>query len=120
MPQVVDWIRAGNIGRLTAAAIPGGLPVEVSGGGCVQLAAVRILTGMEVEWVEGWVLPSEPGYVAPAGRPDIEADCPAYGRLGEHRLCRSAGGGVVCRCGSMARRRAGLIYCTVPFHVESP
>lgn len=82
MPQVIDWVRAGNIGRLTGAAIPGGLPVEVSGGGCVQLAGVRLLTGMEVEWVEGWTLPSEPGYVAPPGRPDIEADCPAYGRLG--------------------------------------
>ena len=89
MPQVFDWVHAGNIGQLTGAAIPWGLPVEVSGGGCVQLAGIRILTGMEVEWVEGWVLPSEPGYVAPPGRPEIEADCPAYGRLG-------LSGGIVC------------------------
>ena len=89
MPQVIDWVHAGNIGRLTRAAIPGGLPVEVSGGGCVQLGSIRLLTGMEVEWIEGWTLPSEPGYVAPPGRPDIEADCPAYGRLG-------LSGGIVC------------------------
>lgn len=89
MPQVIEWVRAGNIGRLTGAAIPGGLSVEMSGGGCVQLAGIRILTGMEVEWVEGWTLPSEPGHVAPPGRPDIEADCPAYGHLG-------LSGGIVC------------------------
>lgn len=88
MPDVVDWIRDGHIGPLTGAAIPGGLPTEVSGGGCVQLAATRILTGMEVEWVEGWTLPSEGGYAAPETA-DIEADCPAYGRLG-------LSGGIVC------------------------
>jgi len=89
LPDIARWIREGNIGRLTAAAIPGGLPTEVSGGGCVQLATVRLVTGMEVEWVEGWVLPSEPGYTAPPGRPESEADCPAYGRLG-------MSGGIVC------------------------
>ena len=88
MPRVIEWIRAGHIGKLTAAAIPGGLPVEMSGGGCVQLSAIRIVTGMEVEWVEGWTLPSEPTYRAP-GTPEIEADCPAYGRLG-------LSGGIVC------------------------
>lgn len=88
MPQVVQWVRDGNIGRPTVAAIPGGLPVEVSGGGCVQLAALRILTGMEVEWAEGWELPPVPGYVAP-GTPPVEADAPMYGRLG-------LSGGIVC------------------------
>lgn len=89
MPDAIEWVQAGNIGRITDVAIPGGLPTEMSGGGCVQLAGVRILTGMEVEWVEGWTLPSEPGYVAPPGRPETEADCPAYGRLG-------LSGGIVC------------------------
>lgn len=89
LPDIARWVGEGNIGRLTAAAIPGGLPTELSGGGCVQLATLRLLTGMEVEWVEGWVLPSEPGYVAPPGRPESEADCPAYGRLG-------LSGGIVC------------------------
>ena len=28
--ETADWIRAGNIGQLTGAAIPGGLPTEVS------------------------------------------------------------------------------------------
>ncbi len=81
MPQVTEWVKAGNIGRLTAAAIPGGLPTEVSGGGCVQLASLRIITGMEVEWAEGYTLPEVPGYVASGTAPE-EADVPAWGRLG--------------------------------------
>jgi hypothetical protein len=89
MPEIIDWVRAGNIGALTHASIPGGLPLEASGGGCVQLAAMRLLTGMEVEWVEGWTLPPAPTYAAPPGRPEIEADRPAYGRLG-------LSGGMVC------------------------
>ncbi len=88
MPEVVEWVREGNIGNLSAAAIPGGLPTEVSGGGCVQLAATRILTGMDVEWVEGYVLPAVPGFVAPGTAPG-ESDLPAYGRLG-------LSGGIVC------------------------
>ena len=82
MPQVMAWIHAGNIGDVTGAAIGVGLPREASGGGCVQLASLRLATRMEVDWVEGWTLLSEPGYVAPPGRPEIEADSPAYGRLG--------------------------------------
>ena len=89
MPQILDWVGAGHIGKLTAAAIPGGLPTEVSGGGCVQLSAIGLLTRQEVEWVEGWTLPSLPGYVAPPGRPEVEADSPAYGRLG-------LSGGIIC------------------------
>jgi predicted dehydrogenase len=88
MPEVVAWVQQGHIGRLTAAAIPGGLPTEVSGSGCVQIASLRILTGMDVEWVEGYTLPAEPGYVA-EGTPPEEADVPAYGRLG-------LSGGIVC------------------------
>ncbi|MFH1570921.1 MAG: Gfo/Idh/MocA family oxidoreductase [Gemmatimonadota bacterium] len=88
MPEVLQWVGEGNIGRLTGAAIPGGLPVEVSGAGCVQLAGLRMLTRMEVEWVEGWELPPVAGYVAPNTDP-IEADVPVYGRLG-------LSGGIVC------------------------
>lgn len=88
MPEVVEWVQEGHIGRLTAAAIPGGLPTEVSGGGCVQLASLRILTGMDVEWVEGYTLPAVPGYVAEGTAPE-ESDVPAYGRLGLR-------GGIVC------------------------
>ena len=108
MPEVVDWVRDGNIGTLTAAAIPGGLPMEVSGGGCVQLAATRILTGMEVEWVEGWTLPSEEGYAEPETAA-IEADCPAYGRLG-------LSGGIVCEIGEPAKERH--IACVVAVQGE--
>lgn len=88
MPQVIQWVREGNIGALTAAAIPGGLPVEVSGAGCVQLAGLRILTGREVEWVEGCELPAVAGYAAPDTDP-LEADVPMYGRLGLE-------GGLIC------------------------
>lgn len=87
--ETVEWIQAGNIGKLTGAAIPGGLPREVSGAGCVQLTMMRLVTGMEVEGVEGWTLPPEPGFVPP---PDVavdEIDRPAYGRLG-------LSGGIVC------------------------
>jgi hypothetical protein len=92
LPQIAQWVAAGHIGRLTGAAIPGGLPKEVSGAGCVQLTMVRLLTGMEVEWVEGWVLPPEQwpeGWNLPPGVQALEIDCPAYGCLG-------LSGGIVC------------------------
>jgi len=82
MSEAIDWVHAGHIGRLTAATIPGGLPEEVSGGGCVQLSALRILSGMDVAWVEGYTLPPLPRYVAYPDGPEVERDCPAYGRLG--------------------------------------
>ena len=80
--ETTDWIGAGNIGKLTAAAIPSGLPRELSGGGCVQLTLLQLLTGMEVEWVEGWTLPPESGWMPPVDVSESEIDCPAYGRLG--------------------------------------
>ena len=80
--EIADWIRAGNIGPLTGAAIPGGLPTEVSGGGCVQLTMTRLLTGMEVEWVEGWALPPQSDWMPPVEFEAVETDSPAYGRLG--------------------------------------
>ena len=51
--EVTQWVREGNIGALTAAYIPRGIPLELSGAGCVELSMMRLLTGMEVEWVEG-------------------------------------------------------------------
>jgi predicted dehydrogenase len=72
--ETVAWIKAGNIGNLTGASIPQGLPNEVSGGGCVQITMMRCLTGMEVEWVEGWTVPPEAA--------ETENDCGAYGRFG--------------------------------------
>ena len=86
--ETAGWIREGHIGKLTGAAIPGGLPREMSGAGCVQLTMMRALTGMEVEWVEGWTLPRDERYPT-AEVDDLEADCPAYGRLG-------LSGGIVC------------------------
>ena len=92
LQQTVEWIRAGNIGPLTAAAIPRGLAVEASGGGCAALTQMRFVTGMEVEWVEGWTLPPKPGYRAPEAVLDTQADCPAWGRLG-------LSGGIICQIG---------------------
>ena len=92
LPQLLDtvqWVRDGHVGQLTAAAIPGGLPLEVSGSGCVQLTMMRLLTGMEVEWVEGWVLPAEDSFTGPPEARPWEIDGPAYGRLG-------LSGGIVC------------------------
>ena len=86
---VAQWIAEGQLGTLIRAAIPGGLPKELSGAGCVQLTQMRLATGMEVEWVEGWVLPAEEGWDIPEGAADYEVDCPAYGRLG-------LSGGIVC------------------------
>ncbi len=107
LTDTLDWIRAGHLGRLTGATIPGGLPHEVSGGACVQLTLLRLLTGMDVDWVEGWILPPEPGYDVPPGFPSTEADCPAYGVLG-------MSGGIICevlRPGSVAEP-SGLVVVT--------
>jgi predicted dehydrogenase len=79
--ETAAWIADGNIGEVTSVAIPGGLPVEVSGAGCVQLTQMRGVTGCEVEWVEGGTLPPLSGYRAPEAD-DLTMDCPAYGRLG--------------------------------------
>ena len=89
MREVFDWVHAGNLGPLTGAAIPGGLPVEVSGGGCVQLSSLRMVTGLDVAWVEGHTLEPVPRYVAYPDGPEVEKDCPAYGRLG-------LTGGIIC------------------------
>jgi len=86
--ETAAWIAAGHIGEITGVAIPGGLPVEVSGGGCVQLTIMRGATGLDVEWVEGWTLPPVEGYRAPEAD-DLTMDCPAYG-------CIGLAGGVVC------------------------
>ena len=92
--EVFDWVRDGNIGEVASAAIPSGLGNEVCGGGCPQLASIRLLTGMEVAWVEGWALPPEPTYdVVPVGADPAEADCAAFGRLG-------FANGAVCRIGA--------------------
>ncbi|MCC7262299.1 MAG: Gfo/Idh/MocA family oxidoreductase [Candidatus Latescibacteria bacterium] len=109
------WVQAGNIGALKAASIPGGLPNEVSGGGCVQLTMLRALTGREVEWVEGWELPPAPGWKVPPGGDERDVDCPAYGRLG-------LAGGLVChipqprevRCRVWVEGEAGQVWLSPP------
>ena len=87
-PEIIEWVREGKIGQITDVAIPCGIPREVSGGGCIQLSAMRMLTGMDTEWVEGWSLPPLANFEQP-DRAEVEVDSPAYGRLG-------LSGGIVC------------------------
>ena len=89
LEETVDWLREGHIGKLTAAAIPGGLPTEVSGGGCHTLVRMLFVTGMDVEWVEGSIHPPESTYANPEATKETEIDCPAWGRVG-------LSGGIVC------------------------
>jgi predicted dehydrogenase len=42
--DALDRVRAGFLGRITRAVIPGGLPREMAGGGCVPLTLLRLLT----------------------------------------------------------------------------
>lgn len=79
--ETAAWIRDGHIGKLTGAAIPFGLPNEVSGGGCIQIVMMRLMTDMEVAWVEGWTVPPEAA--------QTEVDCGAYGLFG-------MSGGILC------------------------
>ena len=108
--ETINWIGTENIGRLTGAAIPGGLPQEVSGGGCVQLTLMRLLTGMDVEWVEGWTLSPASGCMPPSGVAEIEFDCPAYGRLG-------LSGGIICEI--HAPRTDRTVSCPVAVSGEA-
>ena len=109
--DVVRWVQAGNIGRLTAAAIPSGITEQVSGAGCIQLTKMRRLTGMEVEWVEGWTLPplARPGGPALPGTSELETDCPAFGRLG-------LSGGIICEI--PRRTRDQRVSCHVAVTAE--
>ena len=50
---------------------------------------MKVLTGLEAEWAEGWLLPPVPKYVASEAAVPEEIDCPAYGRIGLE-------GGVIC------------------------
>ncbi len=118
--ETAAWIAAGNIGAITTVAIPGGLPVEVSGAGCVQLTIMRGVTGLDVEWVEGFALPPVQGYRAPEAD-DLTMDCPAYGRMG-------LSGGVICevpepatdnhvRCRVSVTGTAGQVFLQGPQNV---
>lgn len=120
LPETAAWIAAGNIGQVTSVSIPGGLPVEVSGAGCVQLTQMRAVTGCEVEWVEGYTLPPVEGYRAPEAD-ELTMDCPAYGRMG-------LSNGVVCEvpeprteghtlCRVSVTGSAGKVYLQSPHNV---
>lgn len=90
LQETIEWVRSGHLGPLQSAVIPGGLPREVSGGCCVQLTLLRLLSGLEVEWAEGWALPPDKGWMPPSDAPDTETDSTAYGRLG-------LTGGIICQ-----------------------
>ena len=89
MVQTAAWIQEGHIGAITGAVIPPGLPTEVSGGGCHLLVQLKLLTGLEAEWAEGWLLAPVAKYVATEAAGPEQIDCPAFGRVGLQ-------GGVIC------------------------
>ena len=91
LAELAAWISSGQLGRLMSVSMPGGLSGEVSGTGCVALTIMRLVTGREVEWVEGCAAPSHEVYteLLPPDTDPIEVDSPAYGRLG-------LTGGVIC------------------------
>ena len=76
LAEIGAWVRGGAIGRITAATIDGALADgdQVSGLGCVIISYLRLVTGDEVEWVQGWTTPH--------GAAASDDDCAAYGVLG--------------------------------------
>ncbi|NKB65595.1 MAG: hypothetical protein GKR89_00915 [Candidatus Latescibacteria bacterium] len=89
LSQTLEWMQSGALGSVTSAAIPGGLPDEAAGGGCVQLTLLRLLTGLDAVWAQGWSGPPRPDWTWTPGTAEADKDGPAWGRLG-------LAGGVEC------------------------
>lgn len=88
--RVAEWLREGHLGRITATGMPSGIPDEVSGGGCVNFTVLRLLTGQEVTWAEGWALPPNPEWMWPSDATDAEIDSTVHGCVGltEGSVCQ--------------------------------
>ncbi len=56
--EAAAWLRAGDFGELRGAAVHS-LSTEISGGGCQQIAVMRLFTGAEVAEVTAWGSPRE-------------------------------------------------------------
>ena len=56
--EAAAWLRAGEFGELRGAAVHS-LSTEISGGGCQQIAVMRLFTGAEVAEVTAWGSPRE-------------------------------------------------------------
>ena len=54
--EAASWLRAGEFGELRGAAVHS-LSTEISGGGCQQIAVMRLFTGAEVAEVTAWGSP---------------------------------------------------------------
>ena len=80
--STAKWISAGHIGAVTEAGLPSGIPNEVSGSGCVHFTLLRLLTGLEVQWVEGKALPPNPDWSWPPDATDAQIDSTVHGRVG--------------------------------------
>lgn len=96
LAETAEWVRNGNIGDLKRVLLPGGLSPFICGNGCVPLVVLRILSGSEAIWVEGWT--------DPPGAAFTEEECGAFGRIGFKN-------GVTCDVPSMedAVLRAGCL-----------
>ncbi len=88
--RIAAWLREGHLGKVTDTAMPSGISDEVSGAGCVHFTLLRLLTGQEVTWAEGWALPPNPQWMWPPDATDAETDSTVHGRLG-------LTGGTVCQ-----------------------
>jgi predicted dehydrogenase len=75
------WIAGGGLGTIKQISLPGGLGAHVSGDGAQRLSPIRVLSGSELRWAEGWE--TEDLY---SGKVDdateVEIDGPVHGRLG--------------------------------------
>ncbi|MAE62526.1 MAG: hypothetical protein CMJ49_14360 [Planctomycetaceae bacterium] len=80
--EIVDWIHAGNIGRVTGIEISRGVPHEIAGGACPDLVMVRHILDSEAVWVEGHALPHREDWTFPDDTLPEERDGPMHGRIG--------------------------------------
>ncbi len=82
LDKVCGWVDEGHIGKIQSVSLLYGVPVYVSGNGCVTLNFLRYATGMEAEWVEGRTWPPEAA--------ETDEDCGISGTIG-------LSGGITCR-----------------------
>jgi len=80
--EIVEWIRAGSIGRITAVELSRGIEHEIAGGACPDIVMIRHIIDQEVKWVEGWALPEQRNWDFPDEAKPEERDGPMYGRFG--------------------------------------
>jgi predicted dehydrogenase len=59
LQEAARWLHAGELGRITGAAVHRWGGGEISGGGCQHVSVLRLLTGTEVAEVVAWGKPED-------------------------------------------------------------